>query len=155
MAELGYPQFYVTLEDVRKQSGHKTVSCRDCHLGNGRTLDKEKAHKGMLKPIFVTEDAEYVERTALYSKEDFEFNKIEPKGEDSLFELLPKKRESSETILHPKVRNILWHDRNPETFNFDPKIIEKTCGKRGCHAEELKQFKTTIMGINFRQRTMR
>lgn len=56
IAEFGYPQFYVTLEDVRKQSGHKTVSCRDC-------LRKEKVHKGMLKPIFVIEDVEYVERT--------------------------------------------------------------------------------------------
>ncbi|ODA44600.1 hypothetical protein THER_0643 [Thermodesulfovibrio sp. N1] len=25
MAEFGYPQFYITLEDVRKQTGHKTV----------------------------------------------------------------------------------------------------------------------------------
>ncbi len=155
MASLGYPQFYVTIEEVRKQSGHKTVFCRDCHLGNGRTTDKDRAHKSMLKPIFVTEDAEYVDRVKVYGKEEYELNKIEPKGKDALFELLPKKRENGEIVLHPKIRNILWHDRNPYTFNFDPKILEKTCGKRGCHTEELKQFKTTIMGTNFRQRTMR
>lgn len=68
--------------------------------------------------------------------------------------MLPKIKENSELNLHHKVRNLLWHDRNPESFNFDPEIIKKTCGKRGCHAEELKQFRTTIMGVNFRQRTM-
>lgn len=155
MAELGYPQFYVTLEEVRKQTGHKTVQCRDCHLGNGRTTDKDKAHKGMLKVFFVNENADPIERSKIYGKEDSDFNKIAPKGEDALFELLPRKMGNGELYLHPEVRNILWHDRNPYTFNFDPKISEKTCGKRGCHTEELKQFKTTIMGTNFRQRTMR
>lgn len=153
--EFGYPQFYFTLEDVRKQTGHKTVFCRDCHLGNGRTSDKDKAHREMLRPIFVSEDAEPVDRIRVYPKEEKALNKIEPTGEDKLFELLPKVKDNGELILHPKVRNILWHDRDPVTFNFDPKIAEKTCGKRGCHSEELKQFRNTIMGANFRQRTMR
>lgn len=154
MAELGYPQFYVTIEEVRKQTGHKTVQCRDCHLGNGRAHDKDKAHKGMLKAIFVNESAEPVERSKVYSKEETELNKIFPMGGNALFELLPKKRENHQVSLHPEVRNILWHDRNPYTFNFDPKIAEKTCGKRGCHQEELKQFRSTTMATNYRQRTM-
>jgi len=155
MDELGYPQFYVTLGEVRKQTGHKTVQCRDCHLGNGRTSDKDKAHKGMLKAIFVDENAEPVERNKVYSQEEIELNRIRPMGENALFELLPKKRENDGVSLHPEVRNILWHDRNPYTFNFDPKIAEKTCGKRGCHQEELKQFRRTTMATNYRQRTMR
>lgn len=155
MELLGYPQFYFTLEDVRKQSGHKTVFCRDCHLGNGRTSDKDRAHRGLLRPIFVSENAEPIDRKRVYSEDDSSLNKIEPTGNDRLFELLPKIRENSELILHPSVRNILWHDRDPVTFNFDPKIAEKTCGKRGCHTEELRQFRKTIMGTNFRQRTMR
>lgn len=154
MAELGYPQFYVTLGEVRKQTGHKTVQCRDCHLGNGRAHDKDEAHKGMLKAIFVNESAEPVERSKVYSKEEIELNKIFPMGGNALFELLPKKRENDGVSLHPEVRNILWHDRNPYTFNFDPKIAEKTCGKRGCHQEELKQFRSTTMATNYRQRTM-
>ncbi len=155
MKEFGYPQFHVTLEEVRAQSGHKTVFCRDCHLGNGRVNDKDKAHKGMLKPIFVTEDADFAERTKIYSKEESVLNRITPLGENELFEILPKERIDDEIVLHHKVRNILWHDRNPQSFNFDPEIAKKTCGKRGCHSEELKQFQTTIMGVNFRQRTMR
>ncbi|MEN2986645.1 MAG: hypothetical protein ABDH16_08335 [Thermodesulfovibrionaceae bacterium] len=155
MTQLGYPQFYVTVDEVRKQSGHKTVQCRDCHLGNGRAFDKDKAHKGMLKLIFVNESAEPIERNKIYSKNETDLNRIQPSGENSLFELLPKKKENGNLSLHHDIRNILWHDRNNYTFNFDPKIAEKTCGKRGCHSEELKQFKTTIMGTNFRQRTMR
>jgi hypothetical protein len=155
MEEFGYPQFYVTFEEVRRQSGHKTIFCRDCHLGNGRAKNKEKAHKGMLKAIFVSENAEPINRTDLYSKEEKDLNKIEPKGEDELFELLPKKIEDNELVLHSKVRNILWHDRDPYTFDFNPDIVKKTCGKSGCHREELKQFNSTVMATNFRQRTMR
>jgi len=154
MTEFGYPQFYITLEDIRKQTGHKTVFCRDCHLGNGRTNNKEKAHKGMLKPIYVNDSLDVDERKKLYEKKDSELNRLISQGYDELFSMLPKIKENSELNLHHKVRNLLWHDRNPESFNFDPEIIKKTCGKRGCHAEELKQFRTTIMGVNFRQRTM-
>lgn len=155
MAEFGYPQFYVSLEEVRKQTGHKTVQCRDCHLGNGRAYNKDKAHEGMLRAIFVSESAEPLQRSKVYSTEETELNKISPTGEDALFELLPKKRLNHKLSLHPEVRNIIWHDRNPYSFNFDPKIAEKTCGKRGCHQKELKQFISTTMATNFRQRTMR
>ena len=154
MVELGYPQFYITLEDVRKQTKHKTVFCRDCHLGNGRTNDKEKAHKGMLKPLYVNDSMDLVERKELYEKNDYELNRLIPQGDDELFNMIPKIKENGELYLHPEVRNLLWHDRNPESFNFDFEIAKKTCGKRGCHAEELKQFRTSIMGRNFRQRTM-
>ena len=154
MIKLGYPQFYITLKDVRKQTKHKTVFCRDCHLGNGRTNDKEKAHKGMLKPLYVNHSMDLVERKELYEKNDYELNRLIPQGDDELFNMIPKIKENGELYLHPEVRNLLWHDRNPESFNFDFEIAKKTCGKRGCHAEELKQFRTTIMGRNFRQRTM-
>ena len=43
----------------------------------------------------------------------------------------------------------------PATYNFDPEIAQKTCAKSGCHQEAFKQFRTTLMGTNFRQRTMR
>lgn len=146
MTEFGYPQFYVTVENVKKQTGHKNISCRDCHLGNGRAYETQKAHEGMLKAIFVNDSAEVVERKKVFSKEDTYVNKIVPKGENELFELLPQKGD---------IRNILWHDRNLNSFNFDPEIAKKTCGKRGCHSDELKQFQTTIMARNYRQRTMK
>lgn len=155
MTELGYPQFYITIEEVRKQTGHKTIFCRDCHLGNGRATDKDKAHKGMLKPIYINDSMDVEERNSIYDIKDSELNRLIPQGQDSLFAMLPKIEEDGELILHPKVKNLIWHDRNPLSFNFDPEIAKKTCGKRGCHTEELKQFRTTIMARNLRQRTMR
>lgn len=140
LRSLGYPQFFVTQEMVEKESNHPNVKCHECHLGDGREKDAKKAHRGMLKPLFVSESGEILERKKVALKP------LLPEGKDRISELLPPNSE---------VRNVLWHDRNPETLNFDPEIAEKTCGKSNCHPQELKQFRTTIMGTNFRQRTMK
>lgn len=140
MQSLGYPQFYITREMVEKESNHPNVKCHECHLGDGRARDATKAHKGMLKALLIGEAGEVLERKKVAP------GPLLPHGTDRIRELLPENTE---------VRNILWHDRNPETLNFDPEIAKKTCGKSNCHPQELKQFRTTIMGTNFRQRTMR
>ena len=46
MAELGYPHFTVTPEEVQQQSG-MPAGCPDCHLGNAAESDRLKAHQGM------------------------------------------------------------------------------------------------------------
>ncbi len=149
MTELKHPDLYVTQKMVEDQSNHPFVECRECHLGNGRTKDKDKAHKGMLKMLIVGDDARLKDR-----KDHYPYA-LKPTGDNRLFELLPKVEMDGELWTIPGVRNILWHDRDPETFNFDPKIAKKTCAKSGCHPDQLDQFVTTIMGRNFRQRTMR
>ncbi|MBW2490677.1 MAG: NapC/NirT family cytochrome c, partial [Deltaproteobacteria bacterium] len=58
LSEFGKSEFYVTPKMVAEQSKHTTAECRDCHLGNGRSKDKDKAHKGMLKMLIVGEEAE-------------------------------------------------------------------------------------------------
>lgn len=138
---------YVTDEVVRKESRHSTIQCRDCHLGNGRSNDKKTAHAGMLKMLIVSETA-----TLLSRAEGYPYG-LASRGEDRLEALMPKKKENGIWVSLP-VRNILWHDRNPVTFDFDRDIAAKTCGKSGCHVEELKQFGTSVMGTNHRQRTM-
>lgn len=140
MQSLGYPQFYMTREMVEKQSNHPNVKCHECHLGDGRATEADKAHKGMLKAILIDEAGNVLNRKEVAPAP------LLPHGTDRIRELLPENTD---------VRNILWHDRNPETFNFDPDIAKKTCGKSNCHPQELKQFRTTIMATNFRQRTMR
>lgn len=140
MQSLGYPQFYMTRETVEKESNHPNVKCHECHLGDGRALDAGKAHKGMLKALLINEAGDVLERKKVAP------GALLPHGTDRIRELLPENTE---------VRNILWHDRNPETLNFDPQIAKKTCGRSNCHPQELKQFSSTIMGTNFRQRTMR
>ncbi len=140
---------YVTPQEVQKQSKHPNIQCRDCHLGNGRAKDKDRAHKGMLKMLIVGEDGSLLPRQTGYP------GPLRQSGDDEMFALMPKVLYEGELYMIPYVRNILWHDRDPKTLGFDPKIAEKTCGRPDCHPDELKQFKTTIMGRNFRQRTMR
>ncbi|MDH5768497.1 MAG: cytochrome c3 family protein, partial [Nitrospirota bacterium] len=155
MEKLGYPQFYITPEQVAREAKHKYVKCHECHLGNGRANDPETAHKGMLRPFFVSYSGGIVERGSLYQKPEPDLNRLMTSGEDELVSLLPKLRSDGELYTHPEVRNLLWHDRDPETLNFNPGIAKKTCAKRGCHEGELKQFRRTIMARNLRQRTMR
>jgi hypothetical protein len=149
LAELGSPQFYITPQMVAEQSRHSTAACRDCHLGNGRATDKDKAHQGMLKMLVVGDEAELKPRKVFYPAP------LQSSGDNRLFELIPKMATDGGFRYPYEVRTILWHDRNPQTYNFDPKLAQKTCGKSGCHPEQLQQFNTTIMAGNFRQRTMR
>jgi hypothetical protein len=148
MEELNAPWAYVTDEMVQEESHHPHIQCRDCHLGNGRARNKDRAHSDMLKMLIVSEEGRLLDRKSGYP---YGLSKT---GDDRLLEFLPKVFKDNEWQFLD-VRNILWHDRNPETFDFDPKIVEKTCGKSGCHPEALKQFKTSIMARNYRQRTMR
>lgn len=149
MTELGHPEFYITPKIVAEQSKHTTAECRDCHLGNGRATDKDKAHKGMLKMFVVGDEAELKPRQVFYP------DPLQPTGENKLFELIPKITADGGFRYPYEVRTILWNDRNPETYNFDPELAQKTCAKSECHQEAFKQFRTTLMGTNFRQRTMK
>lgn len=148
MASLGYPELYMTKETVEKESRHPNVQCHECHLGDGRAKDADAAHRGMLKALLISDQGTVLPRKEITR------DALIPRGTDKIREMLPQVKDNGELHPHPEVRNILWHDRDPVTFNFDPSIAAKTCGKSGCHPEEVKQFNTTIMGVNFRQRTM-
>lgn len=147
MNNSGAPWAYTTDEIVQKESRHPYIQCRDCHLGNGRADNKENAHKGMLKMLIVSKDGALVGRKAGYPYG------IRETGDDRLSALLPKEYKDG-AWRSLSVRNILWHDRDPDTFDFEPLIVKKTCGKAGCHPDELKQFRSSVMGHNHRQRTM-
>ncbi|MBF0565770.1 MAG: hypothetical protein HQK89_11045 [Nitrospirae bacterium] len=169
MTKLGYPFFYATEEMVAGQSKHPNIECRDCHLGNGRAKDRGAAHKGMLKALILGEHGEILDRGKIFK------GPLLPSGDNRIYEMLPKvdvsnipdvsdatggnsgKSSSGKNTKEVpfEVRNLLWHDRNTKTLNFDPDIAKKTCGKPDCHPRELKQFQKSIMGRNFRQRTMR
>jgi len=149
MARLGYPELYVTPEMVARQSHHQNVTCRDCHLGNGRAGNADEAHKGMLKALFIGYDGHVLKRRDVLS------GALLPTGPAGIRQLLPKVKYKGRLYVNPEVRNLLWQDRNPKTLNFDPSIAEKTCSKPSCHPDQLKQFETTDMGSNRRQRTMK
>ena len=149
MTRLGYAQLYVTQKSVETESKHPNVQCRDCHLGNGRAVEPDKAHEGMLRTILVSTSGEVIDRKKAYPEA------LLPRGSDAIRQLLPQVKEDGSYSPLPNIRNVVWHDRDRVTFNFDPEIAGKTCGKSNCHPEQLKQYKKTIMATNFRQRTMR
>jgi hypothetical protein len=149
LAELGQPEFYVTPKMVAEQSKHTTAECKDCHLGNGRATDKDKAHNGMLKMLVIGEESDLKKRKVFYP------TALTPTGPDRFFRFIPKVKMDDGFRYPYEVRTILWHDRNPETYNFDPDLAQKTCAKSSCHPELLKQFNTTLMATNSRQRTMK
>jgi len=144
MTKLGYPLLAMTREQVQKESHHPNTECRDCHLGNGLSSNPDRAHQGMLKLIVLDNDLNIMSRKNHVSQ-------LLPSGEDRLRNMLPRLADGS---LDYEVGTILYQDRNPLTLGYDPRIAQKTCGKSSCHPEEVKQFSTSIMGANFRQRSM-
>jgi hypothetical protein len=145
MTSLGYPELVMTREQVRKESRHPNTECRDCHLGNGLSDDPAAAHKGMLKLLVLNNDLEIIPRKG-------HVGKLLPAGEDRLRNMLPR---TAGGELDYDVGTLMWHDRDTVTLGYDPAIAQKTCGKSACHPDEVKQFATSVMGANFRQRSMR
>lgn len=144
MERLGYPELAVTREQAQKESRHPNTECRDCHLGNGLYDAADGAHRGMLKLIVLDNDFNSISRKGHVTR-------IIPSGNDRQFAMLPRTPDGDYDY---EVGTLLWHDRNRETLGYDPAIAKKTCGRPACHPEEVKQFGTSIMGSNFRQRSM-
>jgi hypothetical protein len=145
MTKLGYPEFVMTREQVQKESRHPNTECRDCHLGNGLSDDPAKAHAGMLKLIVLDNDLNIIPRKG-------HVRQLLPSGDDRVRNMLPHLADGE---LDYDVGTILYHDRNLNTLGYDPALAEKTCGKSNCHPDEVKQFQTSVMASNFRQRSMR
>ena len=144
MSGLGYPQFVMTREQVQKESRHPNTECRDCHLGNGLSDDPASAHKGMLKLLVLDNDLNLISRKGVVDQ-------LLPTGDDRQRNMLPRRSDGS---LNDEVGTLLYQDRDPVTLGYDPEIANKTCGKSSCHPEEVKQFGLSVMGSNFRQRSM-
>jgi len=145
MEKLGYPEFVMTRAQVQKESRHPNTECRDCHLGNGLSDDPARAHKGMLKLIVLDNDLNIIPRKG-------HLKQLLPSGDDRQRNMLPRLADGE---LDDDVGTLLYHDRNLNTLGYDPAIAAKTCGKSACHPDEVKQFDTSIMASNFRQRSMR
>lgn len=148
MKELGYPQFTVTASQVEEESRMPRTTCRDCHLGKGGTEDLERAHEGLLRPFIVGRDGSLLSREGVMPR-------LVSSREDPLRALLPSVVRKGRLRTNPEVLTVMYHDRSRETFGYDPGIARQTCGKDNCHPAEVEQFDGTIMGANFRQRSMR
>ncbi|WP_456474241.1 cytochrome c3 family protein [Candidatus Pyrohabitans sp.] len=127
MKDLGYPQFYFPLEEVREQSG-MPATCTDCHLGNPDAASMEEAHEGVLSVQIVSKKGfSILDREGILPA-------LIPNG-SRLSSMLPK---------NPKVNTMIYHDREPDLFTFNRSVVEKTCGK--CHRKQVEEFAHTVMG---------
>ena len=144
MTALGFPELVMTREQVQKESRHPNTECRDCHLGNGLSDEPATAHEGMLKLIVLDNDLNII------SRKDH-VRQLLPAGDDRQRSMLPRLADGS---LDYAVGTLLYQDRNRETLGYDPAIAQTTCGQSSCHPEEVKQFNTSVMASNFRQRSM-
>lgn len=145
MTKLGYPQFVMTAEQVQNEARHPNTSCRDCHLGNGLSDDPDIAHRGVLKLTLLDNKFEIMPRKK-------RTHRLLPSGNDRQRSMLPRLPDGT---IDDDVGTLLYHDHNQTTYGYDPRIAEKTCGQSACHPNEVDQFNASVMGSNFRQRSMR
>jgi len=130
-------------------------TCVDCHLGNPATMDPKAAHKGMLRPFLVAFGPKLAGRAVPRSAVGL--RPLQVKGQTP-GALLPKPDAKLAAKLAAKagitrIGTMLWQDRDPKTFAYDPKIARKTCGK--CHARETRDYDVSGMGLARFQRANR
>ena len=150
MNSLGYPFFAVTQEQAEKESRHPGVKCHECHGGDGSSMDAESAHRGMLGALYLDNTTKVIPRKNPLAAP------LVPTGGNPVFNMLPKRKAADGSYASTgDVMTVLLHDRNPVTLGYDPAIGKKACGASSCHPDQVEQFSHTVMGANFRQRTMR
>ncbi len=143
MTGLGYPQFFLTDESVKEQS-HMPAACSDCHLGNPGEPSKGGAHQGLLSVRLADPKFNVISRDVMKPADREAWGSLAPAGENRATQLLPKKIVDGKIRDHPDYNLVLWQDKNPSTFAFNPVVAEKTCGK--CHEAIVQKFLKSPMG---------
>jgi hypothetical protein len=150
LEKLGFPQMYLDPAEVDKEVNMEGApTCVDCHLGNNQTMDKDEAHKGMPKPFYAAIGKEH--KYEAIGREVTNYAPIQPKGEDRTKLLLRKPtKEAEQKYGIKKLMQLFYHDHDPKTFAYSPKIAKETCGK--CHENETEGYNKSGMGLNKYQR---
>ncbi len=152
MRSFGSEAMYLDPARVDAEVGMKGATCVDCHLGDGLQGDKDASHKGLLRPFLIGVGpklkGEAISRDAAGAMQPLvpRGNGMEsmiPKGD-------PKKLEAAGV---KKIAGIEWHDRDPETMAYSPKIAVQTCGR--CHAKEVADYNKSAKGLLKHQRAYR
>ena len=152
MKSLGAELMYLDPSQVDLEVGMKGATCVDCHLGDGSQPDKESSHKGVLRPFLVGVGpklkGEAISRASVGAMQP-----LVPQGK-GMESMIPKgDPKMLETAGVKKIAGIQWHDRDPETMAYSPKIAEQTCGR--CHDKEVKDYNNSAKGLLKHQRAYR
>ena len=152
MESLGAGPMYLDPAQVDREVGMEGATCVDCHLGDASQPSKEASHKGMLRP-FVVGVGPKVKGEAVLRADAGALQPIIPRGE-GMGRMIPKGDPVKMEALGIKtLAGIEWHDRDPETLAYSPKIAEQTCGR--CHAKEVKDYNRSAKGLMKHQRAYR
>lgn len=151
MKALGNEALFLDPAAVDREVGMKgEPSCTDCHLGDKNGADAATAHQGMVRP-FVMAVGKKVKGEAV-SRSEIGLTPLEPKKKGSpMGAMLPK---GDEKLLEQKeikrITGLFYHDRDPETFAYSPKVATQTCGR--CHTKEVKDYNSSSKGLLKHQR---
>ena len=141
MASQGAAPFTVTAAEVEAQS-HMGADCSQCHLGDGGQVDKQAAHKGLLKMIVVSKKG---------LKADPATRKLPLQmGGKALKGLFAGVEKGGAVVPDPSVASLSWSDMRRDSLTQDFAAMGKTCGQ--CHTEEFEQFQHSAMGMNAKQK---
>jgi hypothetical protein len=144
MQALGHPHFAITSDEVKTQSGMTGAGCTSCHLGNSGAATAGEAHRGMLTLKAVTPGWKVFTRAEMTDADLKDWAYLEPRGAKRSTQLGPKVSVKDSLRDNPKFKLIMYHDKNPDTLAFNPKVAEKTCGV--CHKGIVQSFLTSPMG---------
>ncbi|MBJ6723933.1 cytochrome c3 family protein [Geomesophilobacter sediminis] len=152
MKALGAESMYLDPAQVDRETHMEGATCVDCHLGDGSQSIKEGSHRGMLRP-FVVAVGPKVKGEALSRESAGALQPILPRGA-GMDRMIPKgDPEKLKAVGAKTIVGIEWHDRDPETLAYSPKIAEQTCGR--CHEKEVKDYNSSDKGLMKHQRAFR
>lgn len=153
MKSLGGESMYLDPAAVdREVAMGGAPTCTDCHKGDAAALDKEAAHRGLLRP-FVSAAGKKVKGEAVY-RTDIGLAPLVPAKGSAMTAMIPKgDKELLQKNEIKKVLGLYYHDRDPKTFAYSPDIARDTCGK--CHAKEVQDYNASSKGLMKHQRAYR
>lgn len=149
VSDLGFPQMYLDPQQVEAEVNMGEITCVDCHLGDSSSMEKDIAHKGMPRPFYAAIGQKH--KYQAVDRGITNFSPIQPQG-DSRFKLLMRKPDPEKAKKEgiKQIRQLFYHDRDPETMAYAPKVSVATCGK--CHPQETEDYNKSGMGRNMYQR---
>ncbi|HMK42531.1 MAG TPA: cytochrome c3 family protein [Dissulfurispiraceae bacterium] len=143
MEQSGYPQFHFLMTNIARQT-KMTASCSQCHLGNPSAAAKKEAHEGLLRVWAVDRKGTAISRDGMPPDALAGWKSIAGRGRERSTLILPKIDAAGRITDNPSYPFMLWHDKNPGTYAFNPGLAGRTCGQ--CHAETVRGFLKSPMG---------
>lgn len=141
MKAAGFPHFTVTAREVAEQSGHRSASCHDCHMGNPAAQSREDAHRGMVSLLPVQKKG--LSPSSGPRKTPLGYG-INPANR-----LYISAMKDGKEIKDGTIATVQWHDKRRDNLAADFATLKNSCGR--CHARQFEEFSRSAMGAVAKQ----